>query len=479
MKSKVLTGFIYNALYQILLILLPIVTTPYISRVLGAEGVGLYSYTYSIAAMFALLGMLGVNNYGSRTIAKFQNDKYKTSEAFWNIYTIQIIASLIVLGIYIIYIFTVCPVQYRLVSIVEISAVLASLFDVNWFFFGVEKFKLTVTRNTIIKLLTVVAIFVFVKSKEDVVLYVMLTIGSLLVANLCILPFLKKEIIYVKPSWKKIKTHLPGMVILFIPVIAISIYNKMDKVMLGMMSNLQQTGFYENTEKIINIPMGFITALGTVMLPRMSNMLAIGNKRESERYIAISMEAACAMGIALTFGISAVANEFTPIFFGKGYDGVIFLLILISPTLIIKSWASVIRTQYLLPLNYDKVYAISVCCGAVVNLFLNIILIPKFEAIGAVIATIIAELTVMLYQTWFVKNALPIKKYLMSSLFYFIPGSIMMIVIRLFAAYHDVRALNLAFEIIIGAIVFVATSMPYVYIRYVRVNQKTKSSNGK
>lgn len=160
-KSNVLINFLYNSIYQILLIILPLITTPYISRVLNAEGIGLYSYSYSIASVFALVGMLGINNYGSRSIAAYQDDKQKRSETFCNIFAIQFIISTIVLGVYFIYIIFICPEQYKIISIVQSLAILCSLVDINWFFFGMEKFKLTVTRNIVIRIVTVICILLF------------------------------------------------------------------------------------------------------------------------------------------------------------------------------------------------------------------------------------------------------------------------------------------------------------------------------
>ena len=167
-KTNVISNFLYNSVYQILLIILPLITTPYISRVLEADGVGTYSYTYSIAYCLALVGMLGVNNYGNRTVAALQNDRKKRSTAFWNIVTLQMLTTAIMVVVYCVYLVWFCPTEYRLVSWIQLLTVMASFVDVNWFFFGMEKFKLTVMRNAVVRLLTVVAIFMFVKNSSQI-----------------------------------------------------------------------------------------------------------------------------------------------------------------------------------------------------------------------------------------------------------------------------------------------------------------------
>ena len=252
-KTNVISNFLYNSVYQILLIILPLITTPYISRVLEADGVGTYSYTYSIAYCLALVGMLGVNNYGNRTVAALQNDRKKRSTAFWNIVTLQMLTTAIMVVVYCVYLVWFCPTEYRLVSWIQLLTVMASFVDVNWFFFGMEKFKLTVMRNAVVRLLTVVAIFMFVKNSSQVWLYTLLMVGGHFISNLIIWPFLKKEIDIVKPSFCGMKQHFKQMIVLFIPVIAVTLYNKMDKIMIGLLSNVTQNGFYESTERIITV----------------------------------------------------------------------------------------------------------------------------------------------------------------------------------------------------------------------------------
>ncbi len=465
-KTNVITNFLYNSAYQILLIILPLITTPYISRVLGADGVGMYSYTYSIASCLALVGMLGVNNYGNRTIAALQNERSERSKAFWNIVTLQMLTTAVMVVVYLVYLIWFCPEGYRLVSYIQIFTVLSSFVDVNWFFFGMEKFKLTVTRNVVVRLLTVAAVFAFVKNSSQVWLYTLLMVGGHFISNLIIWPFLKKEIDIVKPSFSEIKPHLQQMIVLFIPVIAVTLYNKMDKVMIGLLSNVTQNGFYESTERIITVPMGLITALGTVMLPRMSSLFAGGDQGKAKGYIRLSMEFVCFMGFALMFGIAGVAKEFSPVFFGAEFTSVGSLIMLISPTIFFKCWANVIRTQYLIPLKHDKPYVISVWVGAVINLIINYALIGRYGAAGAVVGTLCAEGAVMVYQTWFVRRKLPIGQYLKDGAVYLIPGIIMFVAVRIVGTHFGANLLSVLLEVIVGVVVYIGLCIPILLSRH-------------
>lgn len=465
-KNSIKMNYIYNSLYQLLLMITPLITSPYVSRILGSDGLGVYSYTSSMANCFALAGMLGITNYGNRSIATVQNDKIARSKVFWNIFSVQLMSTLIVLIIYLVYISALCQKEYRLVSFIQIMTVFCSFCDINWYFFGVEKFKLTVTRNIIIKIINILLIFLLVRDRSDVVIYTAIISGSMLASNIVIWPFMMKEVYFARPSVKDMLPHIWQILVLFVPVIAITLYKRMDKIMLGMMSGMSQTGFYENAEKIISIPNSLIAALGTVMLPRMSNLFANNKAEEAGRYLKMSMEFVCLMASALMFGIAGIAVDFAPLFFGEEFSEAGYLIMALSPTVFVISWANVIRTQYLIPLHYDKIYVVSVWIGAIVNLIINTMLIPLFGALGAVIGTVAAELAVMLCQTFSVKDKLPIKEYWHGSLFYFFTGFIMFLVVKAVSMICERGAVRLLFEIVIGGMIYLLITIPHIRKKY-------------
>ena len=193
----------------------------------------------------------------------------------------------------------------------------------------------------------------------------------------------------------------------------------MDKVMLGQMSTMSEVGYYEGASKILNIPTGVITALGTVMLPRMSNLAAKGKTRESGQYIRQSMVFVMFLAAGMMFGIAGIAEDFVPLFLGDEYEKCVLLIRVMAPTVPFIAWANVIRTQYLIPNHEDKSYIISVVLGAAVNLAVNLSMIPAFGALGAIVGTVCAEGTVCVSQTVMVRKKLEVTRYLRDYVFLF------------------------------------------------------------
>lgn len=345
-QSNVKSNFVLTLSYNILHILIPFVTTPYIARMLGAENLGIYSYSYSAAYIFVIFALLGLNNYGNRTIASVRDDKEKLSRTFWDIYYMQLGLSVIVLSAYVVYINIFC--EYRLIAVLLIFYVISAAFDVTWFFFGIEYFKFTVIRNLVVKVLNLAAILLFVKKPDDLWLYTLIMALGSLASQLFLWTVIRKYVGFRKPNYKRSVSHLKPNLILFIPVIAISIYHFMDKIMLGNLSNMEQVGFYDNAEKIITIPQTAVTALGTVMLPRVSNMMTTGNQQGAVNYLKKSIILVAAISSACTFGIISVAPEFVHIYLGKGFETCITLLYYLMPCLIFKAYPS-FDIDYLLP----------------------------------------------------------------------------------------------------------------------------------
>lgn len=459
--SNIRKNYTYNVIYQLLLIIIPLVLSPYISRVLGPQGVGEYSYTQSIANYFVLFGMLGVNNYGNRTVAMHRDDKEKLSLVFWNIYALQLIVSLISISIYFIFII-IFGNDFLNLFLLQSIYVISCAFDVNWFFFGMEEFKITVSRNIIIRIISVVCIFIFVNTNDDVFTYTLIMASSVIFSQIALWPFIFKFIKIKKPSISGIKEHILPYLYLFIPIIATSLYKIMDKIMIGSLYNVQELGYYANAEKIINIPMGLITALGVVMLPKMSNLLSKGDFESNKSYIEKSMIFVMFLGTAISFGILGIAKDFAPLFFGVQFQTTGTIIMALTPTILLISWANVIRTQFLIPTKRDRIYIKSVIIGAVINLTLNFIFIPLFGAFGAAIGTVAAEFSVALIQTIATRKYLEYKKYISNSIPFFISGLVMYLVVWIISLQNIDSIYKIFIQIIIGA----ATYFISIFIIY-------------
>lgn len=456
-------NFIYNILYQILILFLPLITIPYVSRILGANGIGIYSYTYSIAYYFMIIAMLGLNNYGNRTIAKIRDNKEELSKEFWSIYLLQVIISVLMVILYILYVL-IFESQYKIIAIIQIMYVISSVFDINWFFFGMEKFKLTITRNIVIKLISLVLIFVLIKTPEDLWKYVAILAASTMFSNIILFSFIRKYVRFVKISLKDIKKHLKPSIILFLPVIAVSIYKIMDKIMLGLLSNVTEVGYYENAEKMTQVPLSIITALGTVMLPRVSNMLSNKKEDEVKKILEKTMPLIMFLTFPMVLGIIAISNDFAIVFFGEEFKKSGYLIQLLSITVVFLAWGNVIRTQYLIPKEKDREYIISAFLGAIVNFITNLIFIPRFSSLGACIGTIMAEFVVMFYQTYVLRKELNIKKYLKDSSTFLIKSLIMFIIVILIGKIiEDNKFIRIIVQVSVGILIYIILNIRYIY----------------
>lgn len=459
-KESPKKNFIYNIMYQFLTLIIPLVTAPYLARVIGVDGVGTYSYTYSIVYYYMLLTMLGVNNYGNRSIAKVRDDKEKLSKTFWSIYLFQLLMGIIMLLIYIVYALFIS--NYKVYSLIEILFIISAMLDINWFFFGMEEFKKTITRNTFIKVGNLILIFLLVRNVNDLWKYTLIMAGMTCLSQLILWGFIRNKINFVKVNFKDIVKHIKPNLVLFIPVIAISLYKIMDKVMLGSLMNVTEVGYYENAEKIINIPMTIITALGTVMLPRISNIVAKGDNDQIKKYISKSTKFVSFLSFAMCIGLICIGYNFAPIFFGESFQKTGTLIMMLSITMPFLAFANVIRTQFLIPKEMDKVYIKSVSLGAILNIILNAIFIPKLGSIGACIGTIAAEAAVMIYQTISVRNELDIKEYLLSILPFLLKAILMGIVIYPLNYLNINGIIRLLIQISLGIIIYVLLNIKYI-----------------
>ncbi|MCC8127144.1 MAG: flippase [Clostridiales bacterium] len=454
----------YNIFYQILTILLPLITAPYVSRVLGAEGVGIYSYSYSIASYFLLFTTLGISNHGNRSIAQCEKSKEALGKCFINNYIIQLTVGTVVCVIYAVYACFFASPERRIYAIIQIITVLSGVLDINWFFWGLEKFKLTVTRNTVCKIISVACIFIFVRESNDLWKYVLIMSLSVFISQLLLWHFIRREISFARPQCYEVKNNIKSICVLFIPILAYSIYRVMDKVMIGSFSTMTEVGYYENAEKILNIPVGIVTALGNVMLPRISNLLAHGEEKKQKEYIGMSFTFVSIVEGAICFGIAAVADVFVPIYYGNEFVKSGDILSIIIFTALISGWANVIRTQFLIPKKKDTIYVTSMVLAAIVNGLLNLFFIPQYGAMGAVVGTVTAEVIVLLVQAICTRHELNYFKILKNNIAYICIGVCMFLVVKAARVYLPTSGIiTLLVEILIGVIVYGVLFIIYTF----------------
>lgn len=453
MSKSIATNITYNLLFQIVRLLIPLITEPYISRVLGKEGIGVYSYTLSAAQCFILIGTLGISLYGSRQIAYVKDDKQKMSKTFWSIFFLQVITTGIALVFYIIILGF--NKEYSYAYLIQAMNIVAAMLDITWLYMGIEDFQKTVTRNFIIKVLGVICIFSLIKSNCDLYKYITINGIIILLGNLVMWMYVPNTVWRVNVSYIDIKKHLIPALQLFIPQIAIQIYVVLDKTMLGALSNMGQVGIYDQAQKIVKLFVGLVSSLGVVMLPRMSNTFANGEHEKMDNYLNMSLCGVAYVSIPMAFGIAAMSDKFVPCFFGPGFEEVSYLINITAPTLFFIAASNVFSIQYLIPINKVKEYTVSVTIGAIINVTLNLILIPKYKAIGASIDTLAAEFSVMLMQYFFVRKNVKNKYFLLSVARYIFASIIMFGVIRIIEKYMMREIITVMAQVVTGIIVYI------------------------
>lgn len=422
-------NIVYNFGYQLLVLALPLVTAPYLSRVIGAEGIGAYSYSYSVATYFVYFVMLGLNNYGNRAVATVQHDREARTRVFWSIYAMQA-ACFVVAGTA--YVFYACLLATgRTVALLQGLYVLSSLFDVNWFFFGMELFKVTVLRNTVVKLFTTLLVFVFVRGPEDVGVYIALMCIGTLASQLVLWPFLRRYVGWYSVRPADVLPHIRPNLVLFVSVLAVSVYNVLSRILLGALAGDASVGFFDNAAKLEGVPVALVGAVGTVMLPRTSALLASGDVGEASRHIERTLRVVMVFTCLVAFGIPIVAVPFVEIFYGSGFQLSAECLSVLVVAVPLLGFGNVVRTQYLIPSGRDAVYVVSAVCGAVTSLSLNLLLIPRMGAVGAAFASVGAEAAVLTYQLVRVRHELPLCRYALLALRWILCGALMVAVLSL------------------------------------------------
>ena len=429
MARRVKTNYLYNLLYQITAILLPLITMPYVSRVLSPQGVGTNSLTNANTQYFMLLGTLGITMYATKKIATVRENKRKLRQTFWEIFSIQFIGCMIS---YVIFVLVLgLNSSLGMYYMLQGFFILSSAIDISWYFVGIEDFKNASIRSFFVKVTSVILIFIFVKDSNDLWKYILINSLTMFVGQFVMWFYVDKSNFSFKSLEKlKLKKHMLPVLVLFIPQVASQIYTVLDKTMLGVYSPTVDVGYYDQSQKIVRILLTIITSLGMVMMPRIASLTSKNQHDLVKDTLKKSFTVISFLAVPIAFGIMSVSDRFIPLFFGYEYISVIPLLKISSVLIIIIGLGNVFGTQYMIAVGKNKEYTISVCVGAVVNFILNLILIPKYSALGAVIATVSAELSIALIQLWCSREILDFS-WIKETYKYWVSGIIMLLVVRL------------------------------------------------
>ena len=454
LKGNVILNFINT----ITGIIFPVITFPYASRVLLPEGIGAVNFLSSIVNYIVLFTSLGIPLYAVREIAKYRDNIDLRNKITVEIILLNIILCL--LGYIVVWILAEfvprISAESSLFYILSFTVIFTSI-GVNWFYQGIEDFKFITIRAIIIRTLATLSLFIFVKDRNDLLIYGAITVGSTVGNNLINFLHLRKYILFAQIKWREleISKHIRPAIHIFVLNLIISIYVNLNSVMLGFMQGDEAVGLYTAGNKIAHIILSIVTSLGVVMIPRCSNLVETGNMQEFGNVINKTFRLVVCMAFPSTIGLMLLADPIIRIFCGVSFINAIPVVYWTAPIIIFIGLTNIIGMQILYPQNKENIVIWSTIGGALFNLILNIILIPIYSEVGTAIATFIAELAVLIIQLILGYKYLPFKLGDIRFKHYMIATIIMtLIVISIIYTFDDMWSQTIL-SIIVGGSVYV------------------------
>ena len=447
-------NFIYNLIYKLFAVLIPVLITPYLSRVLDADGNGVISFVSSIVSYFILASNVGIETYGQRYISIHRNDKARLKKFVYEITIMRSVLTILCLAIY--YgIFVGGNANDRILYAIYGISLLGVTFDYSWFFQGVEDFKILAITGIIGKIVYIVLLFMLVTSRDDVNIAAILSIISTVLPHIICIPFVKKYIGGKIEGGFNPFMHFKECMVYFIPTIAIQIYTVVDRTMIGLITNSDfENGYYEQAEKLIKMPLAIFMSLNLIVRARISYLYSIGEEAKIKKLIDGSANFAFMFSIPIMFGMIGVAETLVPVYLGSGYDKCINLIYIFSPITVAIAISNLLATHYFTPFGKQKISNIFLLVGALINIILNSFLIYYYKSYGAAIASVIAEIVIAILYMIYARKFVPILSLLKTSIKYLIAGIIMFITVYFLEQKLSGGVINLLIEVSIGIAVY-------------------------
>ena len=458
MKEKsIKSNFIYNAIGVVFGYIFPIVTFPYACRIIMADGIGLVQFYTSIINYVILLTSLGIPIYGIREIARARDDKEKLTRTTLEILCLNLILNIVGYVVVFILCFTVDKINENIpLFIIVSSSIVLTTIGCSWFYSGIEEFKYITIRNIIVKLVCLIFLFVFVKTKDDLLLYGIFSVLGVAGNNIVNFIGLRRHISFKSSSLRRLQIwrHIKPASQIFIFNLITSIYINLDTIMLGFIKGSTAVGFYTSAVKLSHIVLAIVTSLGTVMLPRLSNLIARG---EYDAFNSLSKNAfdfVRILSFPMCVGLILLSHPLIMLFCGAEFTPSINTLKIISPVIIALSISNLVGMQILYPLGKMTLVTYSTIVGAIINFTLNIILIPKYAQDGAAIATVLAEFSVTLTQFVIAHKYIPFNLFDKQILIYAIGTILMCVVCSFVMTIWDSYILSIISAVIASSIIY-------------------------
>lgn len=461
--KKTVKDIFYNAIYQVFLIVLPLLTIPILSRRIGSTGLGIYGYVFSISQFLMTVIAVGMNPFRIRNIAKSRKDKKALSLQFWNIYFLQFLIGLSVSFLYIAYIYFF-DVKYKNLYLIQLIFIVGLTLDISWFFQGIEEFSKVVIRNTVIKLSSVLLIIIFVSTKDDLWIYVFITsitnfLGSL-VFWLSIHGKVGKPIFnsnVFKQLWK------PAFIILT-PQLFMQVYTTLDKTIVGYFVDPTELSYYDQSQKIARIILAVLTSITIVMLPKISKAQAEGKSENILVYTKKSFDYTIIIALILFSVVFINTKEFVPWFFGENFKPMTINMLISCLIIVVSPIGGVFANQFAIAIEKDKEYAYPMIIGAIVSIIGNVAFVPTYGAVAATIVLVVVELLVFFFRVFFVRKEIKISYFFGKNVILFF---IVNLTLTTWAYYFLPQLFSSSFlDMAIKSIMIFIIYLPFVYFLF-------------
>lgn len=399
----------YNIIYQVLVVIIPFLTIPYLTRIFSPETLGLYSYIIAICSIFMIIGQFGILNYGAKEIAVSNINKQNITNRFLQLWIIQIMMTTISLVLYfsIIFMFFESNLSFFLINSLLIFSV---FFDISWVFIGLEKLNLVLFRNIVVKIITLISIFVFVNSESDIYIYFLINIVSTLTSFLVSFNYLFKIMSFSKSNFKimfkEFKYDFKNTYYIFLPHLLSVLYLNGDRIVVQYLSNLYQVGLYDQSQKVLRLIVTLITSCNFALVPFFSkNFSSRDDKQKSDKIFYELMNVVLIVSSFLMILFYLNINEFVSIFFDEKYIGLENLFKVGSIQIVFAALSMFISQNYLIINNKQKYLVPIMLITIGTSLIFSILLIPKYGALGGIIAIVSAEFISLILHVIFLKRA--------------------------------------------------------------------------
>ncbi|MBR6188685.1 MAG: flippase [Prevotella sp.] len=439
-------NFLYSSILTTAGYIFPLITFPYVSRVLGVTNIGICNFVDSIINYFVLFSMLGIQNTGIREIARKRGDRTGLSKAFYSIIGLNIILVIIVATTLVVSIQVVPQfAEHKALMYIGLAKLLFASSMIDWFYRGLENFRYITIRNIVIRCFFVVAVFVFIREKDDYVIYFALaaiTEGLNALVN-CI--HARKYLTFVLKDIHPLK-YLKSCLTLGSYSLLTSMYTSFNVVFLGFVTNTTEVGLYATATKLHKIIIGFLLAFTAVMLPRMSNLLAEGKTQEFREKISKSFSVLIYFSFPLIVISSVFASEIIDIISGSGYEKAAIPLTIIMPLVFIIGFEQILVVQILIALKKDRVILVNAIIGAIVGVMVNLLIVKSMGCVGSSLAWLLSEVSVMISAVMVAKRYFPLSsttKKILVNILYSIPAVIVCLALKHFDPSH-LRAMFVA-----------------------------------